>query len=132
MNGLTIIPSACHGEQEDLILQGRSNKGAQRYSVTNELSQIKKVKIVDQIRTFIALTSKATPPQADGDAIDVPFISMRLCRVHWGTGATAPPGALIETPRSPSAVGPRLDLKTSQNFQLIRNPQYKIKLRDAM
>ena len=28
--------------------------------------------------TFIALISNAIPPQADGDAIDVPFISMRL------------------------------------------------------
>lgn len=58
----------------------------------------------------MALISNAIPPQADGEAIDVPFISIRRCRVHVGTGATAPPGALIETPRSPSAVGPRLDL----------------------
>ena len=29
-----------------------------------------------------------------------------------GTGATAPPGALTQTPRSPSAVGPRLDLQS--------------------
>ena len=28
--------------------------------------------------TFIALISNAIPPQADGDDIDVPFISMRL------------------------------------------------------
>lgn len=60
--------------------------------------------------TFIALMSSAIPPQADGDAIDVPFMSIRRWRVHVGTGATAAPGALIQTPRSPSAVGPRLDL----------------------
>lgn len=64
--------------------------------------------------TFIALTSKATPPQADGDDMEVPFMSMRRCKVHVGTGATAPPGALIQTPRSPSTVGPRLDLSYPQ------------------
>jgi hypothetical protein len=28
-------------------------------------------------KTFIALKSNAIPPQADGDAIDVPFMSIR-------------------------------------------------------
>lgn len=65
--------------------------------------------------TFIALTINAIPPQADGDDIDVPFINIRRWRVHVGTGATAPPGALIQTPRSPSAVGPRLDLHIMHN-----------------
>lgn len=50
------------------------------------------------------------PPQAQGEDIDVPFINMRGCRVHLGTGATAPPSALRVTPISPSAVGPLLDL----------------------
>lgn len=62
------------------------------------------------MHTFSALTSNAIPPQADGEDIDVPFMSIRRWRVHVGTGATAPPGALIQTPTSPSAVGPRLDL----------------------
>jgi hypothetical protein len=30
-----------------------------------------------QLKTFIALMSNAVPPQADGDAMDVPFMSMR-------------------------------------------------------
>lgn len=60
--------------------------------------------------TFIALRTNAIPPQADGDDIDVPFMSIRRWRVHVGTGATAPPGALKETPMCPSEVGPRLDL----------------------
>lgn len=70
--------------------------------------------LVENKITFIALTSRATPPQAHGDDIDVPFINMRRCRVHVGTGAIAPPAALIETPRSPSTVGPRLDLHQYQ------------------
>lgn len=73
--------------------------------------------IVAKIQTFIALTRRAMPPQAQGDDMDVPFMSWRLCRVHVGTGATAPPGALIETPISPSAVGPRLDL---QKYWLVK------------
>jgi len=60
--------------------------------------------------------TNAVPPQADGDAIDVPFMSIRRCRVHVGTGATAPPGALTQTPRSPSPVGPRLDLYPSKTW----------------
>lgn len=70
--------------------------------------------------TFIALMIKATPPQADGEDIDVPFISIRRCRVHVGTGATAPPGALTETPMSPSTVGPRLDLHFFQLITIIQ------------
>lgn len=66
--------------------------------------------------TFIALISNAMPPQAEGDAIDVPFMSILLWRVHVGTGATAPPGALIHTPTSPSTVGPRLDLQHYNHF----------------
>lgn len=73
------------------------------------------------MHTFSALTSNAIPPQADGDAIDVPFMSIRRCRVHVGTGATAPPGALIETPTSPSAVGPRLDLHVFHNLKSNQN-----------
>lgn len=63
--------------------------------------------------TFIALISRAPPPHAHGDDIDVPFINMRCWSVHVGTGAMAPPAALIQTPRSPSIVGPRLDLHTN-------------------
>ena len=66
----------------------------------------------------MALISNAIPPQADGDAIDVPFMSMRPWSVQVGTGATAPPGALIQTPRSPSAVGPRLDLHSLQPISM--------------
>jgi hypothetical protein len=39
--------------------------------------------------------------------MDVPFMSMRFCSVHVGTGAMAPPGAENATPGWPSAVGPR-------------------------
>ena len=63
------------------------------------------------VSTFRALSISAMPPQAHGEDMDVPFISMRRCRVHWGTGAIAAPGALRHTPISPSAVGPLLDLK---------------------
>mmetsp|Transcript_12972 Transcript_12972/g.36483 ORF Transcript_12972/g.36483 Transcript_12972/m.36483 type:complete len:273 (-) Transcript_12972:619-1437(-) len=55
------------------------------------------------------LSSKAMQPQALGEAMLVPFISCRRCSVQLGTGATAPPGALSTTPRSPSRVGPRED-----------------------
>ena len=54
-------------------------------------------------------SSRATPPQALGLAMEVPFMSMRLCCVHCGTGAIAPPGADSTTPGCPSSVGPRLD-----------------------
>ena len=53
--------------------------------------------------------TKATPPQALGEAMEVPFMSCRLCCDHCGTGATAPPGALRVTPSCPSGVGPRED-----------------------
>lgn len=49
------------------------------------------------------------PPQAQGEDMEVPFISCRFCCVHVGTGAMAPPGAEKVTPKSPSAVGPRED-----------------------
>lgn len=42
------------------------------------MSKEKKTKLLMHNRsTFNALMSKAIPPQADGDAIDVPFMSMR-------------------------------------------------------
>ena len=44
------------------------------------------------------------PPQAFGDDIEVPFMSCELFRVHLGTEAIAPPGALILTPRAPSVL----------------------------
>ena len=47
------------------------------------------------------------PPQALGELMLVPFINCFALRVHSGTGAIAPPGALMSTPRSPSKVGPR-------------------------
>ena len=50
--------------------------------------------------------TRATPPQALGEAMEVPFMNCRLACVHWGTGAMAPPGALRVTPASPSGVGP--------------------------
>lgn len=53
--------------------------------------------------------TKAMPPQAFGDDMDVPFISWVPRRVQLGTEAMAPPGALILTPRAPSVLGPRDD-----------------------
>lgn len=50
--------------------------------------------------------TKAMPPQAFGDDMDVPFISWVPRRVQLGTDAIAPPGALILTPRAPSVLGP--------------------------
>lgn len=97
--GLTGIPSACKKKQKDSI-----------YS----FAHANKITCQINLKTFIPLISKATPPQAEGDDMEVPFISMRRCRVQVGTGATAPPGALMQTPRSPSVVGPRLDLSTPQ------------------
>lgn len=97
-----------------------SKYGTDSIDETNITNQIKAGQAI--IRTFMALTSRATPPQAHGDDIDVPFISMRRWRVHVGTGATAPPAALTQTPRSPSAVGPRLDL---HHFQIISSNQTK-------
>lgn len=49
------------------------------------------------------------PPHALGDDMDVPFMSWVPRRVQFGTDAIAPPGALMLTPRAPSAVGPRDD-----------------------
>ena len=49
----------------------------------------------------------AAAPQAFGDAMEVPFIRMWGDKVHFGTGAIAPPGAKMSTPMSPSNVGPR-------------------------
>lgn len=46
------------------------------------------------------------PPQAFGDDMDVPFISWVPRRVQLGTDAIAPPGALMQTPRAPSVLGP--------------------------
>lgn len=48
----------------------------------------------------------AMPPHALGDDMDVPFMSWVPRRVQFGTEAMAPPGALMLTPRAPSAVGP--------------------------
>lgn len=58
---------------------------------------------------FMADSSRAMPPQALGEDMEVPFISCRTCSVHWGTGAMAPPGADRTTPVAPSGVGPLLD-----------------------
>ena len=58
---------------------------------------------------FIADRTRAMPPQALGDDMEVPFMSWRTCSVHWGTGAIAPPGADSTTPVAPSGVGPLLD-----------------------
>lgn len=44
------------------------------------------------------------PPHALGEDIDVPFISCVPLNVQLGTEAMAPPGALILTPRAPSAL----------------------------
>ncbi len=104
--GLTGMPSAClenitHQKLQQITKSRSKMIQRQKHNQNN----------ADQ-KTFIALKSNAIPPQADGDAIDVPFMSIRRWRVHVGTGATATPGALIQTPRSPSAVGPRLDLYT--------------------
>lgn len=44
------------------------------------------------------------PPQALGEDIDVPFISWVPLNVQLGTEAMAPPGALMLTPRAPSAL----------------------------
>lgn len=53
--------------------------------------------------------TRATPPQALGEAMEVPFMSWRPCCVHCGTGAMAPPGADSVTPTCPSGAGPLLD-----------------------
>jgi hypothetical protein len=42
-----------------------------------------------------------------GADIDVPFICVFFRRFQLGTGAMAPPGALMVTARSPSRAGPR-------------------------
>lgn len=42
---------------------------------------------------FRPLSTSASPPHAHGDAMLVPFISWRRCRVQPGTGAMAPPVA---------------------------------------
>ncbi len=52
---------------------------------------------------------KATPPQRLGDDMEVPFICVLPWSSQFGTGASAPPGALKSTPRAPSVVGPRED-----------------------
>lgn len=41
-------------------------------------------------------------PQAFGEDIEVPFISWLFLNVQFGTEVTAPPGAVIHTPKSPS------------------------------
>lgn len=48
--------------------------------------------------------SRAMPPQAFGEDIEVPFISSMPRRVQLGTDATAPPGAVMHTPRAPSTL----------------------------
>mmetsp|Transcript_18197 Transcript_18197/g.44668 ORF Transcript_18197/g.44668 Transcript_18197/m.44668 type:complete len:247 (-) Transcript_18197:339-1079(-) len=55
------------------------------------------------------LRTSASPPHAFGEAMEVPFISVLRRSVHCGTGAIAPPGALMHTPRCPFAQGPRDD-----------------------
>lgn len=62
--------------------------------------------------TTNTLTSNATPTEADGEAIDLPFINMSPWRVHLKIGAISPPGRDPKIP--PSVVGPRLDLHSSQ------------------
>lgn len=41
-------------------------------------------------------------PQAFGEDMEVPFMSWFFFRVQFGTEVTAPPGAVIHTPKSPS------------------------------
>ena len=48
-------------------------------------------------------------PQALGEDIDVPFINWFLDNVQLGTLVTAAPGAMMETPKWPSMVGPTED-----------------------
>lgn len=48
--------------------------------------------------------TRAMPPQALGDDMDVPFMSWVPRSVQLGTEAMAPPGALTLTPRAPSAL----------------------------
>lgn len=43
-------------------------------------------------------------PHALGEDMEVPFISWLLWRVHLGTEVTAPPGAVMVTPMSPSSL----------------------------
>lgn len=54
-------------------------------------------------------STRAIPPQALGEDMEVPFISCVPRSVQLGTEAMAPPGALILTPRAPSVLGPRDD-----------------------
>ena len=65
---------------------------------------------VDCKLTLRELKTRATPPQGEGEDIDVPFINIRGWRVHLGNGATTHPRALKPTLKSPSVVGPLLDL----------------------
>lgn len=53
--------------------------------------------------------SRDIQPQAFGEDMDVPFISMLLSSVQFDTHVTAPPGAINETPLCPSGVGPTDD-----------------------
>ncbi len=54
-------------------------------------------------------STRAIPPQALGEDMEVPFISCVPRSVQLGTEAMAPPGALMLTPRAPSVLGPRDD-----------------------
>ena len=58
---------------------------------------------------FSPQSTSAMAPHALGLLMLVPFMSWRLCCVHCGTGAMAPPGADRTTPVWPSGVGPLLD-----------------------
>lgn len=50
-----------------------------------------------------------THPQAFGEDIEVPFISWLFFNVQFGTEVTAPPGAVIHTPKSPSELGTKIE-----------------------
>tara|TARA_B110000090_G_scaffold98855_1_gene111276 strand:- start:124 stop:354 length:231 start_codon:yes stop_codon:yes gene_type:complete len=65
--------------------------------------------IISSSCCLAAERSRARQPVALGDDIDVPFISWFLAFVHPGTLVIAPPGAIMETPRSPSSEGPTDD-----------------------
>ena len=73
--------------------------------------------------TLQADSTNATQPAQLGDAMDVPFMSCEREWFHAGMGATAPPGAVTQTPACPSDVGPRDDhvYYTTRSVNVIAN-----------
>ncbi len=75
---------------------------------TSSNGQLQKGDVPVRRKCFSNLKTKQRPLQDELSSNDSPFMSIRDCCVHWGTGAIAPPGAARVTPTAPSYVGPRL------------------------